>query len=608
MPNLKTLTKELRQEIVNYLYPLPSISSNLAFRLAIHIFTKTRFSSHINFISRCLQHKAIPKGFRSNFHASIFSNVSNFNLKYLHEIQRTQNTFSHNIMRSTIRAMCSKRNELNKQIIECRSQLSNVCPSVLLRSIHAKIQALNSKLFHHLEQTKKHKLENLTNSPKNRTEPLENQNHHTVVTIPENLPLSNAEKAVLSKGLNFVPISKKSDEFTTRQDVEKFLRRVQLKAFFHNKEDKSDNTEKDAFETLTAKKSKWTPPEGQFASIDYFIKKCRHDVHKLKSNCNTKLSNLSKEEWTALINLKNRKDRVIKPADKGGATVVWRTDLYQQEAIRQLSDPTFYTKVNKDLTPANQKIVKDTIQELIRKQELPVTAQNLIITTPRTSCIYFKPKIHKPNNPGRPIVSACSCPTELISSYLDKVMTPIVKSLPSYIKDSNHALETFGNFNFSGENKIIFTMDITSLYTVIPNNEGLQALKYFFNQRPIKKPSSETLLRLEFPNPHNNEEVIFNNMLRGRRNRFKAKWQVLNKCLDMASKSVSIIVYACFFLHDICEMKGVPIYDDIVVWQIAQDKLIQPNTEANRRYSFNSAEGTYVRNVITAMYKEHLPQ
>ena len=104
------------------------------------------------------------------------------------------------------------------------------------------------------------------------------------------------------------------------------------------------------------------------------------------------------------------------------------------------------------------------------KQELPVTAQNLIITTPRTSCIYFKPKIHKPNNPGRPIVSACSYPTELFSTYLNKVMTPIVKSLPyaSYIKDSNHALKTFRNFNFSGENKIIFTMDITSLYTVIP--------------------------------------------------------------------------------------------------------------------------------------------
>ena len=170
-------------------------------------------------------------------------------------------------------------------------------------------------------------------------------NLHTVVTIPENLPLSTAKKPVLSKGLNFVPISKKTNEFTTRQDVEKLIRHVQVKAFFHDK-DQSDTTEKDAFETITTRKSKWTPPEGQFESIDYFNKKCRHYVRKLKFNCNTKLSNLSKEEWTALINLKNRNDLVIKAADKDGATVVWRTDLYQQEAVRQLSDPTFHTRPN----------------------------------------------------------------------------------------------------------------------------------------------------------------------------------------------------------------------------------------------------------------------
>ena len=85
--------------------------------------------------------------------------------------------------------------------------------------------------------------------------------------------------------------------------------------------------------------------------------------------------------------------------------------------MRQLSDTSFHAKVEKDLTANNQKIVTDTIPNLIVKQELPATATNLIITTPITSCVYFLPKIHKPNNPGHPIVSACSCPTELISSF-----------------------------------------------------------------------------------------------------------------------------------------------------------------------------------------------
>ena len=347
-----------------------------------------------------------------------------------------------------------------------------------------------------MNQVKSQKLEQLVGPRATTNDNSSLYNQNTVVTIPENLPLSDPERSVLSKGLNFIPISKRIDEFSVKQDAEKFLRRVQLKAFFHDKVDNPETTTKDDFETLNVRKSKWTPPEGQFASLDFFVKKCRRDIQKLNFNYSTKLSNLSKEEWTALKNLSKRKDLVIKAADKGGATVVWRTDLYRQEAFRQLSDTSFYAKVDKDLTPGNQKSVKETIQDLISKNELPSSAQNLIISTPRTSVVYFKPKIHKANNPGRPIVSACSCPTELISSYLDKIMAPIVKTLPTYIKDTNHALAIFRDFNFANENKFIFTMDITSLYTVIPNNEGLQALKHFFDQRTTKEPSTQTLLRL----------------------------------------------------------------------------------------------------------------
>ena len=63
-------------------------------------------------------------------------------------------------------------------------------------------------------------------------------------------------------------------------------------------------------------------------------------------------------------------------------------------------------------------------------------------------------------------------------------------------KDCQHALEIFRDYNFLGQDKLIFTMDVSSLYTVIPNNEGLLALKYFLDQRTVKEPSSETLLRV----------------------------------------------------------------------------------------------------------------
>ena len=74
-------------------------------------------------------------------------------------------------------------------------------------------------------------------------------------------------------------------------------------------------------------------------------------------------------------------------------------------------------------------------------------------------------------------------------------MAPIVKTLPSHTKDSQQALEIFRDFNIFGQKKLIFTMDITYLYTLIPNDEGLRALKHFFDHRTVEEPSSETLLR-----------------------------------------------------------------------------------------------------------------
>ena len=77
-------------------------------------------------------------------------------------------------------------------------------------------------------------------------------------------------------------------------------------------------------------------------------------------------------------------------------------------------------------------------------------------------------------------MSACSCPTEHISEYLDAVQQPLVQSLPTYIKDSTHALNLIEDINQTPnfEPKYLFTMDLTSLFTYIPHSAGLKALKH----------------------------------------------------------------------------------------------------------------------------------
>ena len=129
---------------------------------------------------------------------------------------------------------------------------------------------------------------------------------------------------------------------------------------------------------------------------------------------------------------------------------------------------------------------------------LPPSATNLIVEHPRTSKFYLLPKIHKPDNPGRPTVSTCSCPTELLAVYLDHVTAPFVQSLDTYVKDTTHMLNILDSFCFSdyAVKRLVFTMDIKSLYTVIPNSEGLRALQYYLDKREVLEPPTDTLLRM----------------------------------------------------------------------------------------------------------------
>ena len=178
---------------------------------------------------------------------------------------------------------------------------------------------------------------------------------------------------------------------------------------------------------------------------------------------------------------------------------LWSRPQYIAEANCQLSDGSFYKRLDHDHLKENQNVVKTKITEMLRDNKLPPSAKGLIVPTPQTSRFYPLPRIHKEGNPGRPIVSACCCPTENIAPYLDQIMGPLVRNLGTYVKDTNHALKISNDFHFNnittGE-RFLNTMDIKSLYTVIPNNIDIEALAYFLNKRPVLDPHTSTLTRL----------------------------------------------------------------------------------------------------------------
>ena len=85
---------------------------------------------------------------------------------------------------------------------------------------------------------------------------------------------------------------------------------------------------------------------------------------------------------------------------------------------------------------------------------------------------YTLTKIHKPTLVGRPIIEGCDGPTERISAFVDHLIQPIVQKQASYLKDTTDFLNFLDKTKLP-KNTILVSMDVTSLYTNIPQEEGI---------------------------------------------------------------------------------------------------------------------------------------
>ena len=175
---------------------------------------------------------------------------------------------------------------------------------------------------------------------------------------------------------------------------------------------------------------------------------------------------------------------IITKADKGGAVAIIDVEDYVKEAEYQLHNKYGYKKLQYDPTQTHSRLVNDPIARF--KNDKLIT-ENIAKGLPDTPKFYTRSKIHKTGNPGRPVVSFVNCHNYTISKYVDFHLQPTVENISSYERDTADFLQKLDKAKNIPNDCLLVTLDVKSLYTNIPNNEGIKALIYIDKNNTLQK-------------------------------------------------------------------------------------------------------------------------
>ena len=122
--------------------------------------------------------------------------------------------------------------------------------------------------------------------------------------------------------------------------------------------------------------------ESMFCSIE-------QDLHRQNIE-NLERKNLTKEEHKAIRSLKNNKDIVIKPADKGSAIVILHKQSYINEGQKQPNNTQFYEQTDSDLTGEVIHRINIHVYNMLQKGQISQNTCNYLTTDiDRTQQFYF---------------------------------------------------------------------------------------------------------------------------------------------------------------------------------------------------------------------------
>lgn len=166
-------------------------------------------------------------------------------------------------------------------------------------------------------------------------------------------------------------------------------------------------------------------------------------------------------------------------ADKGNALVIMDKEDYDRRMMEVINNGP-YRKLRKDPLPDLIKRVEKTMKEC----KLVIGNSNLRVTNPILPRIKGLPKIHKPGNEMREIVSAELSPTHRLAKWLVNQFKGMNQHFESKsVKNSKDFTQHIQSIGQIEEDEIMVSFDVKALFPSIPINEAVNRLESWLKQQ-----------------------------------------------------------------------------------------------------------------------------
>ena len=205
--------------------------------------------------------------------------------------------------------------------------------------------------------------------------------------------------------------------------------------------------------------------------------KIRFEVTKALQSFKQGNDNLTIEERRALRNLRERKDLMILPTDKGKSVCIMTSEQYKSKVNELISDDQTYERLQKDPTNLYTHKVREALKSIEEKGNLSRGQYlRLYPSDPSPPLFYGLPKVHKQGVPLRPIVSTIGSATYEVSKHLAGILAPLVGNTEFTVKDSKDFVEFTRTLELA-EDDVMVSFDVQSLFTSVPTDVACDVAK-----------------------------------------------------------------------------------------------------------------------------------